>query len=67
MLPLLQVEEFFKGSKVYCSKSTYAHQTRAKKKLVSGLVIQIIPISLTRMYHHTATEGLYGLSGVKIS
>ena len=33
---------FFKRSTVYCSKSTYAHQT-SQKKLASDLVIQIIP------------------------
>ena len=34
---------FFKRSRVYCSKSAYAHQT-SQKKLVPGLVIQIIPV-----------------------
>ena len=33
---------FFKRSRVYCSKSNYANQTN-QKKLVSRLVIQIIP------------------------
>ena len=32
---------FFKRTRVYCCKSSYAHQT-SQKKLVSGLVIQII-------------------------
>ena len=32
---------FFKRTRVYCCKSSYAHQT-SQKKLVSGLVIQIL-------------------------
>ena len=38
---LLSKLMFFKRSQLYCNKSSYAHQT-SQRKLVSGLVIQII-------------------------
>ena len=56
---------FLKRSRVCYSKSNYAHQT-SQKKLVLGLVIQIIPPKIFPNYH-TATENLHRLRGAKIS
>ena len=50
---------FFKRTRVYCCKSSYAHQT-SQKKLVSGLVIQKVyktnvatQNSVTKCYHES--------------
>ena len=56
----------YKRSRVYYSKSNYVHQAN-KKKLVSGLAIQVIPPKVYTKHHHTATESLYRLRGAKSS
>ena len=55
---------FVKRSRV--SKSTYAHQTSQKKACIRSRDTNNSTQSLTRMYHHTATESLYHLHGAKI-
>ena len=57
----------FKRSRLYCSKSSYTYQTSQKKVCIRPSDTDNSTQSLTRMYHHTATEILYGLHGAKIS
>ena len=58
---------FFKRSKLYCSKSTYAHQASQKKACIRPCDTNNSTQSLTRMYQHIATESRYRLRGMKIS
>ena len=56
---------FFKRSRVYCSKSFYDHQT--SQKSIRYYDTNNFTQRLTGNYHHSATESLYRLCGVKIS
>ena len=66
LLFLLQVDVFHR-SRVYCSKSSYVHQTSQKKACIRSFDTNNFTQSLTRKYHCTATESLYCLCGEKIS
>ena len=59
--------KFFKRSRVYCSKSTHAHQTNQKKACIRSFDTNNSIQSLASMYNHAVTERIYRLHGVKIS
>ena len=66
LLPLLQVDSFQEKQGILQQIKLYL-SNKPKKVCIRPYDTNNSTQSLTKMYHHTATETLYGLDGAKIN